>query len=130
MPVDLRDACFNNEKKYGYQGDDAGKSEDNGQYLKTIAFTDPVFYTSDIHTLIICEAINNSLSYYINYNSDQEEHQSQLNERGKVYSLVCFCKFVGDNAGHGITRRKYTFRDDTRITDHHGNGHCLSQGPA
>src|SRR6185437_1145336 len=130
MPVDLGDTGLDDKKEDGQERNHTGKSQDIDKYLKAPVLAKPEFYTIDIHTLVVGEAIDDLLADHVDHNGDEEENQAQLDERGKIHRLIGFGEFVGDDAGHGVARGKDIFRDQAGIPDDHRNGHGLAQRAA
>src|ERR1700692_2280863 len=63
----------------------------------------------------------------VDQDGNQEQSQSNLNQSGAVDVSRGLAEFIGQHAGHGITRREQGFHDLRIVSDDHGYGHGFSQ---
>src|SRR5208282_1382190 len=47
----------------------------------------------------------------VDHNGDKEQRQANLDQRGKIEIAGRFREFIGEHAGHGISRSKQRFGD-------------------
>src|SRR5438128_2583198 len=66
----------------------------------------------------------------IHDNRDQKESQPNFNQSREVDVASGLAEFVGNNAGHGVSRGEQGARNLRAIADDHGHGHGLAESAA
>src|ERR1700678_4540815 len=63
----------------------------------------------------------------VDYDRDQEQRQTDLDQSGKVDVSGGLAKLIREHAGHGIAGGEQRLRDLRTVAYHHGHGHGFSQ---
>ena len=66
----------------------------------------------------------------VDQNGDAQQDQTHFKKRAAVGVAGRLGKFIGHDAGQGVTRRKKVRCDLDGVADDHGHRHCFAQRPA